>query len=94
LIVAVPFNANLMPGSGASRRCHLRWLPAAYGAKTLPWSSRLGFYHGIIDGRFGQASRDAIHDFQISAGIFPADGIARPDLLRRMSEEAERWTSQ
>ncbi|MGH6853313.1 MAG: lytic murein transglycosylase, partial [Methylocella sp.] len=27
---------------------------------------RLGFYHGEIDGRFGQASRDAIHSFQIS----------------------------
>jgi membrane-bound lytic murein transglycosylase B len=55
---------------------------------------RLGFYHGIIDGRFGQASRDAIHDFQINAGVFPADGFARPDLLRRMSEAAERRTSQ
>jgi membrane-bound lytic murein transglycosylase B len=49
---------------------------------------RLGFYHGIIDGRFGHPR------FQINAGIFPADGFARADLLRRMSEEAERRTSQ
>jgi peptidoglycan hydrolase-like protein with peptidoglycan-binding domain len=51
---------------------------------------KLGFYRGIIDGRFGQASRDAIHDFQASAGIAPADGFATPDLLRRLAVEAAR----
>ncbi len=44
----------------------------------------LGFYHGPIDGRFGQASRDAIHDFQISSGETPADGFATPELLGRL----------
>jgi membrane-bound lytic murein transglycosylase B len=49
---------------------------------------KLGFYKGAIDGRFGQASRDAIHAFQKSTGIAPADGFAAPDLLRRAAEEA------
>jgi lytic murein transglycosylase len=57
------------------------------------WLEKLGFYHGIIDGRFGQASRDAIHDFQIRAGISPADGFAAPDLMRRLAEEASRGLS-
>lgn len=54
---------------------------------------RLGFYHGVIDGKFGQASRDAIHDFQASAAISPADGFATPELARRLAAEALRRTS-
>lgn len=49
----------------------------------------LGFYHGPIDGRFGQASRDAIHTFQINAEAHPADGYGSPDILRRLRESAE-----
>ncbi len=48
---------------------------------------RLGLYHGQIDGRFGQASRDAIHDFEISIKIAPADGFATPELLDRLIAE-------
>jgi membrane-bound lytic murein transglycosylase B len=51
---------------------------------------KLGFYRGEIDGRFGQASRDAIHEFQKSIGAAPADGFATLDLLRRAAEEAAR----
>jgi membrane-bound lytic murein transglycosylase B len=47
----------------------------------------LDFYHGPIDGRFGQASRDAIHDFQLSIKSAPADGFATPGLLPRLAEE-------
>lgn len=36
---------------------------------------RLGFYHGIIDGRFGQASRDAIHDFKSMPEFFRPTGL-------------------
>jgi membrane-bound lytic murein transglycosylase B len=50
----------------------------------------LGLYHGEIDGRFGQASRDAIHDFQLSVKAAPADGFATPDLLRRLSARANQ----
>jgi lytic murein transglycosylase len=50
----------------------------------------LGLYHGEIDGRFGQASRDAIHDFQLSIKSAPADGFATPELLARLAAEAGR----
>ena len=46
---------------------------------------KLGLYHEDIDGRFGQASRDAIHAFQISSGDSPADGFATPELLGRLT---------
>jgi lytic murein transglycosylase len=51
---------------------------------------KLGHYHGEIDGRFGQASRDAIHDFQISIGAVPADGFATPKLLVQLAAEVSR----
>ncbi|MGH6811207.1 MAG: lytic murein transglycosylase [Methylocella sp.] len=50
----------------------------------------LGLYHGEIDGRFGQASRDAIHDFQISIKASPADGYATPEILRQLAAEVRR----
>jgi membrane-bound lytic murein transglycosylase B len=46
----------------------------------------LDFYHGPVDGRFGQASRDAIHAFQISVKAHPADGYGSLDILRRLRE--------
>jgi hypothetical protein len=51
---------------------------------------RLGFYHGEIDGRFGQASRDAIHDFEITIKAGPADGFATTELLRQLVAEVSR----
>jgi membrane-bound lytic murein transglycosylase B len=44
----------------------------------------LDFYHGPIDGRIGQASRDAIHAFQLSVEAHPADGYGSLDILRRL----------
>ena len=44
-----------------------------------------GFYDDKIDGRFGPASRDAIHRFQVSAGMIPADGFASRALLDRLA---------
>jgi membrane-bound lytic murein transglycosylase B len=46
--------------------------------------ARLSLYDGTIDGKFGQASRDAIHAFQIETKEAPADGIGRDDLLARL----------
>jgi membrane-bound lytic murein transglycosylase B len=46
-----------------------------------------GLYHGLIDGRFGQGSRDAIHDFQISRKISPADGYGSAAILRLLTQE-------
>ncbi len=50
--------------------------------------ARLHFYHGTFDGKFGQASRDAIHQFQIDAHDAPADGFARADLLGLLRAKA------
>lgn len=43
--------------------------------------TRLGLYHGTFDGKFGQASRDAIHAFQAEVHDAPADGIGGANLL-------------
>jgi lytic murein transglycosylase len=43
-----------------------------------------GYYRGIIDGRFGPASRDAIHDFQRAAGLHPADGYGSALVLNAL----------
>ncbi|MEJ0095278.1 MAG: lytic murein transglycosylase [Methylocella sp.] len=45
-----------------------------------------GLYHGSIDGRFGQASRDAIHDYEVGAKIAPADGYGSAEVLRRLTQ--------
>jgi membrane-bound lytic murein transglycosylase B len=50
--------------------------------------TRLELYRGTLDGKFGQASRDAIHAFQIEAHDLPADGIGRADLLTRLRAKA------
>lgn len=50
--------------------------------------TQLGFYHGTYDGKFGQASRDAIHAFQIAAHDAPADGIGGPNLLGLLRAKA------
>jgi lytic murein transglycosylase len=44
--------------------------------------AQAGFYKGKIDGRFGQASRDAIHAFQRSVATHPSDGYGSPAVLR------------
>ena len=43
-----------------------------------------GFYKGTVDGRFGRATRIAVHAWQVSAGFMPADGFATPALLAKM----------
>ena len=45
-----------------------------------------GFYKGATDGKVGRATRVAVHDFQIAAGIVPADGFLTPDLLQRLQQ--------
>jgi membrane-bound lytic murein transglycosylase B len=55
---------------------------------------KLGLYHGQIDGRFGQASRNAIHDFQLRIKAGPPDGFATPDLLRQLAAEASGRSGQ
>ena len=43
-----------------------------------------GFYKGTVDGRFGRATRVAVHAWQVDAGWMPADGLATQALLERL----------
>jgi lytic murein transglycosylase len=50
--------------------------------------TKLGFYHGTIDGKLGPSTRDAVHDFQRHSGIPVADGFASPGLFRLVEKTA------
>ncbi|MEA2841506.1 MAG: rane-bound lytic murein transglycosylase [Methylobacteriaceae bacterium] len=50
--------------------------------------TKLGLYQGNIDGKIGPAMRDAVHAYQIKAGIQPADGFITPGLVQRLKSEA------
>jgi lytic murein transglycosylase len=50
--------------------------------------TKLGLYRGNIDGKIGPAMRDAVHAYQIKAGIQPADGFITPGLVQRLKSEA------
>ncbi len=43
-----------------------------------------GFYRGAIDGKLGRTSRNAVHAFQLSEGVRPADGFATKEVLERL----------
>jgi membrane-bound lytic murein transglycosylase B len=43
-----------------------------------------GFYRGAIDGKLGRSSRNAVHAFQRTEGMRPADGFATRDVLERL----------
>jgi membrane-bound lytic murein transglycosylase B len=72
-----------------------REIPIAPWPKTAPLStaevkemqqllSRAGVYRGGIDGKLGRSSRNAIHAWQLAAGVQPADGYASKSLLARL----------
>ncbi|MGD9542692.1 MAG: lytic murein transglycosylase [Methylocystis sp.] len=46
--------------------------------------NKRGLYQGTFDGKLGRASRNAIHAFQLSEGIQPADGFATKAVLARL----------
>lgn len=72
-----------------------RDIPLAAWPKTAPLSTaevkemqqlltREGAYHGTIDGKLGRSSRNAIHAWQLAAGVQPADGYASKAVLARL----------
>lgn len=60
-------------------------LDAAGRARIQTILKQKGFYDGKIDGRFGPITRLAVHAYQKSAGVSPADGFPSKALLARMS---------
>lgn len=72
-----------------------REIPLASWPKVVPLSTadvkamqqllaQRGFYRGSFDGKLGRASRNALHAFQVSEGIQPADGFATKEALARL----------
>jgi membrane-bound lytic murein transglycosylase B len=52
--------------------------------------AKLGYYDGTIDGKFGPATRDAVHRFQQNAGVAPADGFPSQAVLKRLENSYAR----
>ena len=50
--------------------------------------TKLGLYRGNIDGKIGPAMREAVHAYQIKAGIQPADGFLTSPLVQRLKSAA------
>jgi membrane-bound lytic murein transglycosylase B len=67
----------------------LKPLSIADGRTVQQALTKLGLYQGNADGKIGPATRDAVHAYQIKAGIQPADGFITPALVQRLKSEAQ-----
>jgi lytic murein transglycosylase len=66
---------------------HVRMLSRADRIRLQRSLAALGFYRGLTDGKIGPATRDAVHEFQVKAGLQPADGLAAPDVLAELERQ-------
>jgi lytic murein transglycosylase len=66
----------------------LKPLSIADGKLVQQALSKLGLYRGNADGRLGPATREAVHAYQLKAGIQPADAYVTPALVKRLRGEA------
>jgi membrane-bound lytic murein transglycosylase B len=66
----------------------LKPLSIADGKAVQQALTKLGLYRGNTDGRLGPATREAVHAYQVKAGIQPADAYVTPALVKRLRGEA------
>lgn len=85
--LAVALLADRIGGSSGLKRA---W-PRGYVSMSLTDRSRAqrllmakGHYSGATDGKIGRGTRMAVHEFQLSAGMTPADGLLTPAVLKRL----------
>ena len=85
--LAVALLAERIGGSSGLRR---GW-PKKYASMSLTDRARAqkllvakGLYSGATDGKIGRGTRMAVHEFQMSAGMLPADGLLTPQVLKRL----------
>ena len=75
------------PGISARWPADFRLLSRTDRIRLQELLTERGFYGGKIDGRFGPASRDAIHRFQRAMGMRPADGYPSAVVLERLARK-------
>ena len=87
--LAVALLAERIGGASGLRR---GW-PKGYVSMSLTDRSRAqkllvakGLYSGATDGKIGRGTRNAVHEFQLSAGMLPADGLLTPTVLKRLQQ--------
>ena len=87
--LAVALLAERIGGASGLRR---GW-PKGYVSMSLTDRSRAqkllvakGLYSGATDGKIGRGTRNAVHEFQLSAGMLPADGLLTPTVLKRLQK--------
>ncbi len=89
--LSVGLLAQQIAGEGGIRRPwpkDVRSLSVAEGKAAQEALTKLGLYQGTIDGKIGPAMREAVHAYQIKAGIQPADGFLTPALVQRLKAGA------
>ena len=87
--LAVTLLADRIGGAGGLKRPWPKKLAAlslTERANTQKLLMAKGFYSGATDGKVGRATRTSVHDFQIAAGILPADGFLTPGVIVRLRE--------